>query len=147
MQYAQEFDRAQNELQESVSRRNRRNAIAALNMGDYVENWVGTIDSLATNTDGTAYIKIRLSPYLNVKTLNSGFFDIPYDTLIEMNSELYQVLYNLKKGQRVRFSGSLFRDYIGSGADDDFYQEMSVTIRGAMKDSDFLMRFTDIKPF
>jgi len=139
-QYAQEFDRAQNELQESVSRRNRRNAIAALNMGFYIENWVGTIDNLGTNTEGKAYIKIRLSPNLNVNTMNNAFSDMFHNTLIEMDSELYQVLYNLRKGQRVTFSGQLFR------SDDDFYYETSVTIRGAMKDSDFLLRFTNIKP-
>ena len=140
LQYAQEFDRAQNELQESVSRKNRRNAIAALNMGVYIENWVGTIDELGTNTEGKASIKIRLSPNLNIKTWNNALSDMFDNTLIEMDSKLYQVLYNLKKGQRVTFSGNLFR------SDDDFYRETSVTIRGAMKDSDFLLRFTDIKP-
>jgi len=141
LQYAQEFDRAQNELQESVSRKNRRNAIAALNMGVYVEDWVGTIDTLGTNMEGKASIKIRLNPNLSVKTWNNALSDFLDDTLIEMDSGLYQVLLNLKKGQRVRFSGSLFR------SDDDFYKETSMTIWGAMTDSEFLMRFTDITPF
>jgi len=141
LQYSKEFDKASNELQESVCRGNRKNAIAALNMGYYIENWAGTIDTLGTNTEGKAYIRIRLSPNLNVTTWNNAVSDIFDNTLIEMNSELYQVLYNLNKGQRVRFSGYLFK------ADDDFYKETSVTIRGAMKDSEFLLRFTDIKPF
>jgi len=140
LQYAQEFDRAQNELQESVLRKNRKNAIAALNMGTYIEDWVGTIDDLGTNTEGKAYIKIRLSRNLNVKTWNNALSDMFSNTLIEMDSKLYQVLYNLKKGQRVKFSGSLFR------SDDDFYKETSMTIWGAMTDSDFLLRFTDIEP-
>jgi hypothetical protein len=139
--YSEEFRKANNELQESVLRRERKNAIAALNMGFYVDNWVGTIADFGTNTEGKAYIKIRLSRYLNVKTWSNALSDMFDDTLIEMDSDLFQVLYNLNKGQRVRFSGSLFR------ADEDFYKETSFTIRGSMTDSDFLMSFTDIKPF
>jgi len=139
--YSEEFNKAANELQESVLRKERAKAIAALNMGLYVEDWVGTLDNFGTNTEGKAYIKIRLSRYLNVNTMNNAFSDMLHDTLIEMDSDIYQVLLNLKKGQRVRFSGSLFK------ADDDFYYETSMTIYGAMTDSDFLMRFTDIKPF
>jgi len=144
--YADAFYNANNELEESSLRVQRKNAIASLNMGYYIEGWVGTLDKLETTTKGKAYIRIKINPNLNVKTINNEFSDMGYDTMIEMDSELFQVLVNLKRGQRVRFSGQLFRDTI-SGAENDFYKEVSLTIRGAMTDTDFVVKFTDIKPF
>jgi RNA polymerase subunit RPABC4/transcription elongation factor Spt4 len=137
--YSQQFNKAQNELQESTYRRDRMNAIKELNIGLQAHDWIGTLNRLGTNSEGKAYITIKLNNNLTVGTWNNAFSDISDNTLISMDSGLYKALYNMKTGQKVRFSGNFMR------ADTDYFREKSLTIRGAMKTPDFLMQFSSVE--
>jgi hypothetical protein len=137
--YSQQFDKAQNELQESTYRRDRMNAIKALNINSQVNDWTGTLYTLGTNSEGKAHITIRLNNNLSVGTWNNAFSDIGSNTLISMDSDLYKALYDMKTRQKVRFSGTFVR------SDTDYFRETSLTIRGAMKNPDFLMQFSSVE--
>jgi len=139
-EYARQFDMAQNELQESVTRVNRKKALGELKIGPQVNGWIGTVKDLGTNSDGDAYISIRLNESITVQTYNNALSDLLSSTLIPMGSSLYQKLLYMSKGQKVRFSGSFLY------GKDDYYEESSITIRGSMKQPDFIMRFSSIEP-
>jgi RNA polymerase subunit RPABC4/transcription elongation factor Spt4 len=137
--YSRRFDEAQNELQESTFRKERMNAIKDLDINPQINNWVGTLGRLGTNSEGKAHITIKLNNHLTISTWNNAFSDFSDNTLIQMDSDLYKTLYNMRNGQKVRFSGFFIQ------SSDDYFREKSLTIRGTMKTPDFLMRFSDIE--
>jgi len=136
--YKKKFGEAKNELQESVSRKERKEALEQLGITRAV-NWVGTIDTLGTNSDGKAYVKIKINSSLSLGTWNNALSDLGLNTLINMDSQLYSKLIELSKGAKIRFSC----DFITNNKD-DYLQEKSVTIRGAMTNAEFLMVLRDI---
>jgi hypothetical protein len=137
--FSQQFDKAQNELQESTCRRDRMNAIKSLNISPQIGGWIGTLIQLKTNTEGKAYITIRLNRDLSVSTWNNALSDFGDNTLIPMDTDLFKTLSNMKTGQKVKFSGSFIRSNM------DYFREQSLTIRGAMKNPDFLMKFSSVE--
>jgi hypothetical protein len=138
-EYAIRFDRAANEIQESQIRAARKQAIQDLNMGRQISEWYGTMDYIGTNSDGSAYIKIKLNNDLTLSTWNNALSDRGDNTMIEVNTELYNKIGLMKKGQKVVFSGSFFP------SDQDTIREHSLTIYGSMKDPDFLFKFSDVE--
>lgn len=138
--YYEQFDNAENEIQESQARRARMQAIAALPIGRVVEGWYGTLENMGTNSEGDAYIAISLNRRLAIKTWNNAFSDMSDSTLIKSTNPLYEKLGNMKKGQKVIFSGSFLP------SDADTFREGSMTIDGAMTDPEFIFRFSDVNP-
>jgi hypothetical protein len=138
--YKRQFAGADNQIQQSQARANRKNELVALEMGGNIENWIGTLDTIGTNGEGKAYIAIKLNGTITLSTWNNAFSDMDSNTLIEPNTQLYNTLGQMKKGARVKFSGILFQDST------DAYREQSITISGSMNDPEFLIRFTKISP-
>lgn len=138
--YANGFGKAKNELQQSALRDQRQNEISKIMTDRRVYSWIGEISKLQTNTDGDAIISIKVSPDIEIKTWNNAFSDINSSTLISKGSELYNSLLNLSRGQKVRFSGSFF------SSQEDHFEETSVTIKGSMRNPEFLFKFSSIKP-
>lgn len=136
--YVSEYNKGENELQKSRTRNNRKQALQQLKNRSVI-NWIGTIDSLQTNSEGKAIVSIKINDNLSVKTWNNAFSDLGSNTLIPMDSALYKKLEtNVKKGSKVRFSGSLF------SGNEDYYEETSVSESGSMLDPEFLIKFSDI---
>jgi len=136
--FSKQFDSAQNELEESTYRRGRMNDIKELAINTQINGWIGTLNQLRTNTEGAAYITIKLNNNLSIGTWNNALSDIGDNTLISMDSDLYKMLINMKTGQKVIFSGSFIDSKL------DHFKEKSMTIRGSMKNPEFLMRFSNI---
>ena len=138
--YVELFDAAKNELQESRLRELRRIDLSALKSTAVVLNWQGKIKQLETNTDGHAILSVRISPNIHIKTWNNSFSDIGSDTLILKNSSLYNSLFDLSVGETIEFSGRFFFNDI------DHFKETSLTIRGSMREPEFLFRFDEVNP-
>lgn len=137
--YAEQFRKASNELQESSLRDQRRVAMMdALNSERVIKGWKGTLQKLETNTEGKAIISVRLSPTIKLVTWNNALSDMADQTMIEKGTAPYTALANMSVGDVVEFSGS----FLSSGQDG--VRETSLTIRGAMTAPDFLFRFSDI---
>lgn len=137
--YAEQFRKASNELQESTLRDQRRVAMMdALNSERVIKGWKGTLQKLETNTEGKAIISVRLSPTIKLVTWNNALSDMADQTMIEKGTAPYTALANMSVGDAVEFSGS----FLSSGQDG--VRETSLTIRGAMTAPDFLFRFSDI---
>jgi RNA polymerase subunit RPABC4/transcription elongation factor Spt4 len=139
-EHAAGFREAKNELQQFAIRDQRKIAISSSLGGYSVSSWVGTINQLETNTEGKAILSVRISPDIEIKTLNNAFSDIGSNTLIEKGTPTFNSLFNLTNGQRVRFSGAFLP------SKSDFIEERSMTIDGSIKNPEFLFKFQSISP-
>ncbi|PXZ04470.1 hypothetical protein [Gilliamella apicola] len=74
------------------------------------KDWVGTIKKIDSNSDGYGVLKIEIARKVYVKTLNNTLSDIFHKTLLKPNTPLFDKVANMKKGQKVKFSGNLFKD-------------------------------------
>ncbi len=140
-QYRTEYDKASNEIQQSVARNGRKNALQQLGI-KYIEDWIGTLDNLSINNDGKGIITIELQSGLKIRTWNNAFSDIGDNTLISPESTVFNSLINLKEGQKVSFSGTFI-----TGSDTDYIKVTGMNTRDAMemRSNGFLMKFTEIQ--
>lgn len=136
------YEQAPNELKKSAVRTNRSNAIAAaMKNNRNINGWVGKITELKTNSEGKAFIAIRLigsQSEILVKTWNNGLSDIGSNTLISQESPLFSTIADMSEGQAVEFSGTF-----DSGK--DFINESSISESGSMQDPEFIFKFKSIK--
>lgn len=131
-EYSLKYQKAENELQQSalVSERMKRFESLKGNPGK-IRDWYGVLEGMGTNSDGKAYVAVRLMNGLTVSTWNNGFSDLKDKTLLPQSSSVYKSLSGMKVGNVVRFSGKLKRP-------------KNVTEKGKMVEPDFLFQFTDI---
>jgi hypothetical protein len=138
--YIEKYKMAKNELQKSALRADRMEDIRKNLSEMSVDNWVGRINDLSTNSEGKAILSIRITPNIDIKTWNNSLSDFSSNTLIEKDSQLYRQLMDLEKGTYVTFSGSFF------SSEYDYIQETSLTEDGSMTSPEFLMKFINVKP-
>ena len=137
----QEFQKGGNEIQQERSRDARSRAIVSALGKPEAINWLGSIDSISTNSDGLGILSIKLSsdPEITVSTWNNALSDIMDGTLIQKDSSVYNAMANLKTGDKVIFSGRFIED------DRDSIKESSMTISGSMRAPDFVMVFRNLE--
>src|SRR5690606_34268841 len=70
--YRTQFLSADNPLQESRFRNERKNAIRNLVGSGSINGWVGTIHSMNTTMDGKAIVEFRIDPNVLVGTWNNA---------------------------------------------------------------------------
>ena len=138
LSYKADFRKAQNELQQSSVRTKRRQALAGLGLGMAVENWVGKIKRMETTTEGHAVLAVTIGDNVEIHTWNNAFADMGVGTLISHESPLYDKLSEMARGQQIKFSGSFLP------SEDDYYEELSLTIEGSMSQPEFLFKFSDV---
>ncbi|WP_252353884.1 peptidoglycan-binding protein [Acetobacter sp. P5B1] len=138
----QEYENGQNDFQKGAARPRRASKICSLIRSPQINNWVGTVEELSSNSSGYGVLKIRISPHATVGTSNNSFSDSLGEqrTLIAPSDPVFSQVSNLRDGQRVIFSGRF------STSQDDCLDETSVTQSGSMEDPDFEMRFTNVTP-
>ncbi|WP_057466219.1 hypothetical protein [Pseudovibrio sp. POLY-S9] len=133
------FRAAKNELAQGGTRSKRKENVCAVLSSLEVNNWVGQLEQLTSNSDGLGVISIRLADGVTVKTWNNAFSDIGDDTLIDPSSPLFSQVAELSKNQRIRFSGRFFN------SDLDCIKEPSISLRGSMTDPEYIMRFYSVE--
>lgn len=134
VEYAQKYPRAENELLKSALVTERFNRFKTLK-GDprQIKDWMGVLENMGTNSDGKAYVTIRLSPkVLTFSTYNNSFSDMHDHSLIPQSSKIYSKLASMKIGNVVKFSGRL-------------KQATNLTEAGKMTEPNFLFIFSDIE--
>ena len=138
-----EYATAPNELKKTAIRMKRGESLKTVLPKLRVSGWVGALDSMKTNRDGSAYISIWLagseSTYL--KTWNNTLSDIGDGTLIKFGSEVYNTLSEMKEGTLIQFDGTFFGDR------GDYIRETSMTEGGSMTEPEFLFKFTKVSPY
>lgn len=136
------YQSASNDMMKVGTRGQRKAAICAAISGPNVENWTGVISDLGANSEGKGILKVSLANGIEVATFNNGLSDGLKDsrTLIESSSPLFAAVASLKKGDAVRFSGTMFPD------ETDCVDELSAfSLSSSMTEPSFLMRFETVQ--
>lgn len=138
-----DYTNAENDIKKGSIRNNRSKAVCKSVSSHSVKNWVGTISELTTNGDGLGILSVRLDENVTVTTWNNALSDTFDNTLIHQDSPVFKILSELKKGSKIKFSGTFFRDDEGV----DCYRESSLTMSGAMTEPEYLFRFSSVSVF
>lgn len=107
-----------------------------------VSDWVGTVKTIDSNSDGKGVLAVSLAPDITVQTWNNELSDIGSDTLIQPGTQLFASASAMKTGDLVRFSGTFL-----PGAEGDCLEEASLTLEGKVESPDFIFRFSGITPY
>lgn len=137
-----EYDGAQNEFQKSAIRRQRAEALARIFPNRAAIEWIGTISSMQTTSDGQGILAVKLlgDKAITIRTSSTGLSDAFTGTLIPAGSPLYDEISRLSVGQNVVFSGTF-----GLG-ELDYLNESSITEAGSMNEPEFIFRFASVRP-
>jgi hypothetical protein len=106
----------------------------------HVINWLGTVETLSSNSDGLGVLSIQIAEGISIKTWNNAISDIEDKTLIDPESAVFKLAVTLKIGQRVTFGGQFFP------SPTDCIREGSLTQKGSLTKPEFIFRFSDIAP-
>lgn len=134
------YDAGSNELQKSLTRRDRKRALSGLLPSLKVNDWMGKLVKMGTTSDGKAYIAVEVASNIHLKTWNNALSDISSKTLFDQDTNIYRFISGLREGQSVQFSGSFLP------SDKDFLEEASVTEHGSMTSPEFIFRFATFTP-
>ncbi|NDP63514.1 hypothetical protein [Polaromonas sp.] len=134
-----ESKKAENDMQTGGIKAKRDEALCRAITSLAVNNWIGTINKVNSNSDGKGVLEITISKDVKIKTWNNAFSDSRENTLIAQGSPLFEATSRLKSGQRVAFSGTFFK-----GSEGDCLRESSLTLRGKVQDPEFIFRFSEI---
>ena len=132
------YKAAPNEMAQGATRVLRAREICGLLASRDIIDWEGTVDTLSSNNDGRGILGITIGPRIWVTTWNNAVSDAWDKTLLDPSSAIYAAAVNLRKGQKVRFSGSLIE------AEKDCVREESITMDGSMTGPEFIIRFTGL---
>ena len=134
------YNSAKTDFQKGSVRPSRSKEICSLLESTKVDNWVGTVANVTTNSDGKGVVSIQIGRNAYVTTWNNALSDTFSKTMVEPGTEIYKTLGNLKDKQSVRFSGEFFR------SDSDCIEEQSLTMSGSLTEPEFTFQFSDITP-
>ncbi len=139
-QSAKEFREAKNEMAAGGVRAKRKDALCELMKSKQIKNWVGTIKSLSTNSDGRGVLSITIADNITLSTTNNIISDglNPMETLIDPKSTVFDNASQMAQGHIVSFSGKFAKNST------DCVQETSMTMEGSMKEPEFLFKFDSV---
>ncbi|WP_310559472.1 hypothetical protein [Flavobacterium sp.] len=136
-----EYKEQPNELKKSAVKTKRGNLIknALGNTRNFVE-WIGIVRNMETTSKGKAIFEVELEGTgVTIMTMNNEFSDLFGNTLIDQKNPLYNIIAELKKGDKVRVSG----EFVES-PENDYVYELSMTESGSMKNPDFIVKFNKV---
>ena len=138
-----EYKDGKNEVQKSAVFRKKREYLVKAIPDGKITNWIGEVDVIGT-TKGGDFANLEIESRVAGQkiayiTWNNRLSDIGDNTMIPMNSPIYQKIGNLKQGDKVVFTTQLLKDK------QDGFKEGSMTEEGNMTDTEFIVKFVDIK--
>lgn len=140
-QTEKEYKEQPNELKKSAVKTKRGNLIKnALGNTRNFNEWIGIVRNMETTSNGKAIFEVELEGTgVTIMTMNNEFSDLFGNTLIDQKNPLYNIIAELKKGDKVRVSG----EFVES-PENDYVYELSMTEAGSMKNPDFIVKFQKI---
>jgi hypothetical protein len=140
MRFSTQYRGAANDMLKGATRPARAAALCKVVVNRQVKDWIGTIKKMSTNADGKGVLEVALDDNASVKTWNNDLSDSGDNTMIPVNSALFNTVAHLSVGNAVTFSGSFFAN------PSDCLHEVSMSVSGAMEEPEFLFRFTKVAP-
>lgn len=142
------YDQGQNEIQKSLAFNNcnqQRTQFAAQHGG--IVGWAGTITDISTDQGAdvvTVSIETEVDGFeIKFGTVNNRFSDMLSNSMITPDNPLFNVLAQMKEGDKVTFSADFLDDPEGKTG----VWEGSMTELGSMSEPEFQVKFSDIRPF
>jgi hypothetical protein len=129
-----------NDMARGAARPARAREICAVLTSPQIANWVGTIETLSSNSDGLGVLSVQIAEGVSIKTWNNALSDTDYHTLIDPGSSVFKVAVTLKEGQHVTFGGQFFSDRT------DCIKESSLTLNGSLTKPEFIFSFSNVAP-
>lgn len=141
-EYEKEYDKAPNELKKSAVKTKRGNQIKeTLGNTRNFKDWICIVTDMSTTSKGNASFSLKIEKTkIQIGNMNNELSDLFDNTLIEQNNPLYDIISELKKGDRVKVSGSFLKSI-----DNDYIYEISLTENGSMQSPDFVVKFETIE--
>jgi len=140
--FVKQYEAAPNELKKSALRSERRKALASALQTFEFTDWVGTIVTMETTSEGKAHLAIKLqSCPIKIQNWNNELSDLGSNTLIAKGSDLFNAVADLAEGKVVKVSGT-FR----KGAKDHI-EEQSLTEDGSMTEPEFTVKFSKVSKY
>lgn len=137
-----QYQVAPNELKKSALRSERKSALANTLKALEFNEWIGTIKTMETTSEGNAHLVIRLEGTpVRIQNWNNELSDIGSKTLIPKNSELFKAVAELAVGNRVKVSGTFLT------GDKDHIEEHSLTEAGSMTEPEFTVKFSKVTKY
>ena len=136
-----EYKDAPNELKKSAVKTNRGEKIKnALGNSLNFDEWFGIVQNMRTTSNGKAIFHVIIEgTEISIMTMNNEFSDSYEKTLIDQKNPLYNVISELKEGDKVRISGTFLKS-----PKNDFIFEGSLTEEGGIIEPDFYAKFNKI---
>ena len=106
-----------------------------------VEDWIGTVTKIDSNSDGKGVVSISISEHITLEIWNNELSDIRYNTPIQPGTALFEAAKFLKPSEQVSFSGTFFMDR------EYCVKEGSLTLRGKLDDPEFIFKFINVAPY
>lgn len=131
----------ENDMQRGGIKAARDQQICSVMKSRAVSGWIGTVKLVDANSDGKGVFTVEIAHDVRVKTWNNAFSDISDKTMFEPGSALFNTASQLKKGQRVKFSGMFLK-----GSQGECVREASISLSGKVQDPDFIFRFSSVEP-
>jgi hypothetical protein len=134
---------AENDMQKGGVRANREKQLCSSLPALAVTEWIGDVYEVSSNSDGKGVLTLTVAAGVYVKTWNNDVSDVMHNTLIDPSSTVFGQASQLKEGQKVKFSGTFFRE---SDASIGCLAESSLTLDGKLSEPEFIFKFADIAP-
>lgn len=128
-----------NDMAKGASRPLRAKEVCSAVPSARAENWIGTLATLSSNSDGRGVLGVEVAKDLALTTWNNDVSDVRDQTLLTPGSEVFNRAAAMKTGDVVRFSGDFAK------SDTDCFRESSLTLHGSMTDPAYIMKFRSIE--
>ncbi|MGA8086269.1 MAG: energy transducer TonB, partial [Terracidiphilus sp.] len=132
----------ENDMQRGGVKARRDNAVCQQMSSLNVSDWVGTVATVDSNSDGKGVFSVNIAPDISVQTWNNAFSDIEDNTLMPPSSAVFNAASATKPGQSIIFSGTFLR-----GSEGDCLREGSMTLQGKVGSPEFIFRFSQVAPY
>ena len=136
--YKKEYSPNDNELKVNKLLMNRNNEICE-KVSFEANNWSGKIKRIDTNMEGKGILELIVDKGIFIQTWNNALSDIFDNTLIEIDSKVYNQLIELKKNQKISFSGNFLTDSTGC------FSTQNLSKKSQLTKPVFTFNFSDIK--
>lgn len=132
-------EKSQNDMQNKLLIDAREKEICESLKSLNVENWIGEVKSIGTNSDGRGVLKVEISKDISLMTWSNSFSDYEKKTMLSPGTDVFKEALQLRKGQKIKFSGNFFKGKTGH-----CIYETSLTQLGGITNPDYLFKFSKI---
>lgn len=139
--YRNEFDPASNDLKKNKLLRNRNEDLCGPSFdASFVFEWIGKIKDISTNLDGKGILAVEIDKNIRIETWNNAFSDIFNNTLIEIDTSVYDQLIDLEINQVILFDGNFFPN-------DECIESQNLLTNSKIMKPSYTFKFSNLEPF